>query len=500
MRVARALQLSLGITLCLVGLSGILIFGRWQNILFGISPDGQITGYSWIMLRIMMIALLAPGALLILPNVGKRWLSTFGGLINALPERKFLFYGLAIAAALRTGWVLLAPLRLYADWLTYDELGWHMAQAGELATEHGLTTYRPPGYPFLLASLYKLFGHEAQLAVAANVIIGVAIVYLAYRLTKRIWDEHVARWAFVFMCVFPSQVLFINFVCSEPLFTLLFLIALLIYVERPASPLALAVSGAVFGLATLVRSIAMLVPIMLLPFMWRSARSRGRAMAGMAAIFAGLLAVTVPWVIRNYSINGRATISTTGGVDFYIGNNSNTAFGFNKPDPKLFPFHGAADEARNDSLGYALGWEYIRNEPLAFVWRGLLKTGFLMLSDTEGWAYDLIREGSAGRFGLHGWLGVAVQSFYYVFLLLTLAGLWFAVRSRPFSAGSLMIIAVIVYWLAVHFVFFAEDRYHYPIVPLMAGFASLAAYYFAHGRIRGRETTPLSVPPLSGEE
>lgn len=479
MRLPRILRYLLGMMLCLLGSSGIVAFAFWQKLLFGISPDGQITGYSWIMLRIMMIALIAPGACLLLPRPVTKWFAGMDGLIQAAPERKFLIYGLAVSATARIAWALLVPLRLYADWLTYDELGWHLAQTGELATEHGLTTYRPPGYPFMLSWLYRVFGHEPQLGIAANVVIGVAIVFLTYRLAKRIWGEQVARWSLVVMCVFPSQILFINFICSEPLFTVLFLLALLILVERPASAIALAVSGVVFGLATLVRSIALLVPIVLVPYIWKKGESRAKALVGIAAILAGLSLVTVPWVVRNYHINGRATISTTGGMDFYIGNNPNTTFGFNKPDPELFPLRGAADEARNDSLGYALGIDYIVREPLAFVWRGVLKTAFLMLSDSEGWAYHLIRVGGAGVFGVHGWFGVAVQAYYYLFVLLTLIGLWYAVRSRPILSGSAMVLAVIVYWLAVHFVFFAEDRYHYPIIPLMAGFAALGVRHLS---------------------
>ena len=104
-----------------------------------------------------------------------------------------------------------------------------------------------------------------------------------------------------------------------------------------------------------------------------------------------------------------------------------------------------------------------------------MKTAFLWATDTDGWDFNLAREADRGRFGRDALFGVCVQAYWYVFLLMAVLGIAVAIKNGMWRRPSaLVFLGTFVYWLAVHFVFFGEGRYHYPLVPLLAAFAALA--------------------------
>jgi 4-amino-4-deoxy-L-arabinose transferase-like glycosyltransferase len=468
-----------GVLLLLAGLSGLALFGWWQKMLTGLSADGVILPHTWQMLRIMIIALLAPGLALLLWHRLHKPIRTVSDKLAALSMSRFLWISLGAAAAARLAWVAAAPLRMYADWATYDELGWRMAQTGALAEATHLTMYRPPAYPFVLSMIYRAFGHAPQVAVLLNVLLGVGIVYLAYRLARRIGGETAGRWAALLLVLFPSQILYINLTSTEPLFTFLLLLGLELFLAgREGSRhavLLLSASGIALGLATLTRSLTLPLPFLMVPLLFGTKIAKRHAVAGALTLLVASAAVVTPWIVRNYRLNGLLTVSTNGSMVFYIGNNPGASFGFNRPDPKEFAGYSPQEEARIDSLAWARGWEYIRARPVAFVRRGVMKTAFLMSSDTEGWAFNLAREAEAGRFGRDAVFAVFVQAWWYLFMLVSASGLWTVCRSgRCKSPGVLLCVGTIAFWLALHFVFFGEGRYHYPIVPIMAAFAAVA--------------------------
>ena len=69
---------------------------------------------------------------------------------------------------------------------------------------------------------------------------------------------------------------------------------------------------------------------------------------------------------------------------------------------------------------------------------------------------------------------VAAQALYFVVVLLACGGIFAFMRFPGYrSAGAWLMLLIIVYWLAVHFVFFGDGRFHFPIVPILAGFAGV---------------------------
>jgi 4-amino-4-deoxy-L-arabinose transferase-like glycosyltransferase len=474
-----AIRVALGTILGLLGSSGLFLFDSWQNLLAGFSADGAIQPYTWLILRIMLIALLAPGGALLAEGQIARIIAMINTCIGRLTSHQFLVGTLIAAGAVRLLWIAFAPLEMHTDWATYDELGWRLAQTGEYAAATHLTMYRPVGYPFVLSLIYRLFGHEPQVAVILNGILGIGIVYLAYRLARKIWGEQPARCAAVALVFFPSQILYLNLTSTEPLFTFLLLLGLVLTLEgldrAHLGSAWLATAGVVLGLAALVRPLALMLPLVLLPLFIGDRRRPARAGVRWLLLAICVAVVVSPWMMRNYRLSGRATLSASAGINFYIGNNPNANFGFNRPDPKRFAGYTTEDEARIDRMAFAEGWAFIRAYPLAFIKRGVMKSAFFLGSDIDSWETSLQRSAAPDRMNRHVLFAIFIQGYYYVFLLAVGAGLWRVVRDPSLrNRGVTLTVLVLLYWLAVHFVFFGTGRFHYPIVPIMAGLAGLA--------------------------
>ena len=144
---------------------------------------------SWLVVRVMLLPLVAP-AILVLS--WKPFASAARGIesrFEGLTQRRFLAWVLGGALALRLAWISLIPIHLEADWLEYDGYALRLAQTGVFSVDGRPTTVRVPGYPALLAAVYKVCGHSPKAGVLVNILLGIAIVALSYLLVRRQWGR-----------------------------------------------------------------------------------------------------------------------------------------------------------------------------------------------------------------------------------------------------------------------------------------------------------------------
>jgi 4-amino-4-deoxy-L-arabinose transferase-like glycosyltransferase len=437
----------------------------------------------------MMLSLVAPGIVLVAPRLLLSGATRIQEWLQRQSVSEFLTYILIVAVSLRVIVVILMPLRLISDFATYDELAMLLVTHGEYTDGAHATAYYPPGWPYVLSLIYRSFGHHPQLGIVANIVFGAATIILTWLLVRRIWGELTARWAALLVAVLPSEVFFANVLGSEGLFTFLLMAALVLLLPQSKSQWASAfqalVGGAVLGLATLTRSLTPYLPLVLAAaYLVRYGKS-WRALTLWVACVIGLAAVVTPWIVRNAERVGRATICTNTGVNLYVGNNPNAGVGFNDPDRSILFLRSGADEARDDSVGFARGVEYIRERPIAFLVRGVLKTVFFLTSDTDAILYDLAMSADACAFSAYSWIALVMQACWMMFLVAVGLGVFGFLRTCPWEdSGGVLLLGVIMYWIAIHFVFYGGGRYHMPIVPAMAAFAGLATERLAIKRTR----------------
>ena len=272
------------------------------------------------------------------------------------------------------------------DQLTVDN-NYHHHWAQSIADGNiiGDTTYfRAPFYVFCLGMLYSVFGISLWVGRIFGAAIGIVSVLMTFLLGRRIANARVGTVAAVIHAVYPIVLYFEAELLLDPLFTLLLQVALyrlLIWLETKKPGEALIV-GLILGLAAITRpTVLVLVPPLLIAvIIFR--RSIPKYVTQLALLVIGLGIVITPVFVRNLAVAGDPVlISSQGGINFYIGNNSK-ADGVSAvlPEPmghnwQLSQIKFEAEQATGHNLKpgeissyWALqGWQWIANNHSDFV-------------------------------------------------------------------------------------------------------------------------------------
>jgi hypothetical protein len=398
--------------------------------------------------------------------------------LSLTETRKFIIYVILTALVLRV-LALLFPFHLWGDWQTYNELAWTWAQTGAYSVGGVPYAYRPPGFPFLLSRLYLIFGHYPHLGAIANIVFSCGIVFLTYLLIREIWNERIARWSAIILVFFPSQILFVNKLATEPMFTALFLAALLVLVLSNAGsrgrlyyPL---IGGVVLGLATLTRAITLIYLIFPAVYWYMQTGKIGKAVRNTILALIGFVLIVVPWMVRNYQLKGSFTIATNSGINFLIGNAPGSGMGWNQEITEEFDVSDPEKQVYVDSTAWKRGWKYIKDDPPAFLKRGILKVAYFYATDMEGVWNELTDAANNDRLDRYVLVGLLAESYYMLILFAAVMGVFFIYRRNPVfrKPGGFILWITIAYWTAVHFVFFGDGRFHFSIIPMISSFAAL---------------------------
>jgi 4-amino-4-deoxy-L-arabinose transferase-like glycosyltransferase/TolA-binding protein len=350
--------------------------------------------------------------------------------------------------------------------------------------------FRGPLYPYLLAFLYKISGSSISFALFVQHLIGTATAGLVYLLAREYFNPRVSLlagllaalyWPFVY---FEGDLLIVT--------TILFLntlgLLLLGRAVRLRSFALLAAAGLVLGLSAIARpSILIFFPALPLVLYWnrdKSDRLRRDWLKRSAVVTAGIVAVILPVMIRNYQV-GRAVvpIAASGGVNFYIGNNpqsdGSTAI---VPGTRADWWGGYYDaiaiaetaEGRKLKLNevsdyfFRRGMAWIQARPDAAAEHFLYKFKIF-------WSGP---ERANNKFiyffwNLAGMKYVPLPGFWLIAPLAILGGILQWRRRRKLSALYLFVLL----YMAGVVAFFVNARFRLPVMPVLIVFAAYAVHY-----------------------
>jgi hypothetical protein len=421
-----------------------------------------------------------------------------------------------LALVVRLAWIAYADFTptLSDDAGRYDFLGRSLADGGGYINPNGTTTmFWPPGYPLMLAAIYKLYperllgDHELTAALAVNAMLGAATVLLVFGIGRRAFDERTALLGAALTALFPSLIFFAGVTLTETTFAFFALLAVWLIVEAHARDdwRLLVPAGLAVGFAALVRGQALLLPLVAVPFWWAGTATRHkppagapplhgvergpggevlvrRRIAGTLARLAGVGAlaalVVLPWTLRNWRVSGSPVlIASNAGVDFYIGHSSGADGSGRLVDDLVFRYPDrpqAEAEAQINRDGFREGLAYAAKHPLREVTLSARKLWWLYRRDDEALKWnDAHGErpflSHAARNALAGLSDV----YYWLVLGLAVAGVrrWFSLRDPV----RLLLVSLVAYWTLVHVAFFADPRFHAPILPVLALWAAAGA-------------------------
>jgi hypothetical protein len=203
-----------------------------------------------------------------------------------------------------------------------------------------------------------------------------------------------------------------------------------------------------------------------------------------------MFVLLLPWTLRNYRAFGEAIpVSTNGGVNFFIGNNPFSTGTYHLTSVQNIP--GSTELERN-RLGYSKGMQFVASNPCRFLIRGIQKMYYMYGNEllAMDWSFYSVQN----RGPLRTAATYIAQAAYLLIMLGAVVGLrmWFGNRNTKLLLPMLVIGA----WSLIHFVYFGESRFHYPLIPLFAVFAAVACLKAAgvNGKkeIAGPEDSPVN--------
>jgi 4-amino-4-deoxy-L-arabinose transferase-like glycosyltransferase len=268
------------------------------------------------------------------------------------------------------------------------------------------TAFWPPGYPFFLAGVFRVFGVSLVAAKAANIVLWTVTAALAYVLGLRLGGRLTAVVAGLVVALFPEFIFYANLTASENLFVPLSLGALVAFspAEKLAAPPSwkrAMIAGLLLGCAVLVRSTAVLVPALMALTLVVWFRSRAALISATVLLLSFAIALS-PWLVRNATLMGAPVLSTNGGPSLWVGNNSYATgrIRLKGPYPKM-DLSTPAKEVAANSLYTRLALTFIVTHPVEFVALipGKLEGLFGENPQSLGWSTEYDNRGIGGGVG-----------------------------------------------------------------------------------------------------
>ncbi len=393
------------------------------------------------------------------------------------------------------GLILLTALLLRLIWIAYihpdptdgrfDDTAWYRGAGHFLARGEGYlnpyagtpTAAWPPGYPAFLGGVFKLFGEGIPQTTLANVVLALLTVVVVYAIGLMLFDRRTALVGAGAIALWPGQIYFTSLTLSEPLFTFLFTLAVLLMLAVPRVSAwrggTLIAFGLVTGLAVFTRGQAvLLIPLALVT--WRMAGFRWQpAMAWVVLASAIVGVMLTPWAVRNEREIGTPVIlSTNFGPNLWIGNHDGATGRMNIPEPeppqasRVGTTQGSY-EVKTSNLALRKGLRYMLTHPMREVELAGVKVRAMYEADSTALDWNAAYlPGFYASQSVEDTLRRLANAYWFAMLIVAGAGL---VASRSQLRGTLGLLPMIVLtWTAFHLLFFGDSRFHYPIVFVFA--------------------------------
>jgi 4-amino-4-deoxy-L-arabinose transferase-like glycosyltransferase len=336
----------------------------------------------------------------------------------------------------------------------------------------GPSALLPPGYPLLLAGLFRLFGvystGAAVAALALNILFSTLTCAGVYLLGRRIFGRPTGIVASAIFALYPPSIWYAaTWIWDTTLLALALVAAMLWVYWLPEVPSLsrLAATGGILGVVALINPSPIPFYAALAFVFWR--RFRARSLNGttqIAVLAASCLLVYGPWLVRNWVVMGTMTPRTGAGMNLRLGNDERMwELATGGYDVERYP-SGSPEESRQfhelGEVGYdrrcqQLAMAFIRENPGKFaqlVWFRFRGWWFGVGMTRVATPLDRLATPSMR------WLTAVAP------VVLFVVGCLFSVgKGKP---AALPIALVLIYPLP-YYLFFVAQRYRFPIEPFV---------------------------------
>ncbi len=391
---------------------------------------------------------------------------------NLIGDKLAYFWILISGLLFRFFWAISVPVKPVSDSHAYDTFAQNLANCQNYGwTCDEPSAYWPVGTSFIYSLLYRLFGHHYLPIVIIHILIALVTIALTMYLAEMWFDRQIAVMSGVFLAIWPSQVQMVTILNSELIFTAVVVIALSVWLtERWNLFIRAGVTGSLLAAACYVRPTALLIPALLLFIRYVSTRQIVQTLKATAIMLVVMGLLIAPWSLRNYGEFGEfVVISTNGGANLWMGNNPESTGGYMPLPPEV---DGMTEVQRNTYLKNQAK-DYIKENPLLFIKNSTKRVIVTHSRESIGIVWN--EEGIVSRYGERVLMPLKLLSSFYWIVMLTAAILGIVLLFARYGVLATIAQPTVLFWLyyaAIHGVIVAQDRYHFPSIPMIAVLAS----------------------------
>jgi tetratricopeptide (TPR) repeat protein len=394
-----------------------------------------------------------------------------------------------------------------------DEL-YHDVWAQKIAFGEGMGSepfFKGPLYVYLLAFLYKIFGHNYYLPRFLQIILGSLSCVFVFLIAKKLFNKTVGIVSGIIAVFYATFIFYDGELMIESLiiFLDLVLIYLLIHSSEKSNLKRWLGCGVVLGLSAIARpTILIFVPFVLVWMLFAfKVKLESKAILSRWLVFClGVLLLVFPVTLRNLVVGkDLVLIGWQGGHNFYLGNNPE-ASGWSvtaaQIDVTWWGGYNDAVQIAQEETGrrlkpsqisrfwYKKGFDFILTSPLR--WIGLMANkvvyfwkGFEIPNDKNFYFY---RDFSS-LFNLL----LTKSPLYLPFGLIgPFSILGMAVGLKKWKKYLLVYLFVLSYTISV-VIFFVCSRFRMPVIPLLIMFGSFFVWWLVD-KIKKKNFSSLLIP------
>jgi 4-amino-4-deoxy-L-arabinose transferase-like glycosyltransferase len=405
--------------------------------------------------------------------------------------RTSLFWLFLIAFVLRLGTILLMHTYRFKTLDANFSFGWEMGRIGEaLASGKGFsnpfegqtgpTAWEPPLYPYLIGSVFKVFGIYSK--TSAFVLLTLSSLFSAltcipiFRIARRCFGESVAVWSAWTWALLPYTMFWATKVVWETslsalLVATIFMLALEMEERNGLAP------WIQFGFLWAIAALNSTVLLSFLPasglWAWYRRGKRGKpSVTGVILASVIFCACLAPWIVRNYQTFGKFIfIRDNFGAELRLGNGpwaDGTWMHYLHPTQNVYAMRQYREmgELAYIEMRKRQAIEFIKEDPARFLWLDFKRFVYY-------WA-------GRPRTSKIWWLAQTKNSAFLASSVLMFWGLGRALRKRKPAAW--LFFWLILCYPAIYYFVFPYDRYRHPIEPLMV---ILGVFLISEAEVRG---------------
>lgn len=401
--------------------------------------------------------------------------------LKLIYQRRLILLIVILAVLVRLVYVLLFPqVPLLMDPVGYDKAGWRLVQGMGLPLvkiDNESIVPRPPGYPMFLASIYLVFGHNYQAVRIIQAILDSLTCLIIFYLGSRVFNVSIGYISSICYAFYYPVIIYTGLLYTESLFTLILAISMLFLffaIENDRVKYWIG-SGVFFGLATLVSSRSMYLPLFIFGGLFWKTLSVKKTLRRVGIIVLCMLVLFSPWTLRNYLTTRRFILLESYGQNMtalWLATNPYGAMDWNMTKEPLKSRFGNLTEEERVKIFQEEAWKNLKRYPLTYL-KNSIKRFFVLWISSHSNRISGFEKSFYSSWKDKDWdvflLKLFLLSINTIFVIFGFLGLWFS-RDK-WKQTCLAIILPIFYFSIIATFYVSGPRLQVPMVPYMMIFA-----------------------------